>query len=45
MRSGHDVEVINIEDFADETGEDMVDPKELNQPMSAKRRYKWVLQS
>ena len=40
MRSGHDVEVINIEDFADETGEDMVDPKELNQPMSAKRRYK-----
>lgn len=39
VRAAKDVEVINIEDYAD--GEDeMVDPKEINQPMSAKRRYK-----
>lgn len=41
VRAAKDVEVINIEDYADEMGEDeMVDPKEINQPMSAKRRYK-----
>lgn len=41
MKSTHDVEVVNIEDFvSDETEEDLVDPKELNQPMSQKRRYK-----
>ncbi|KAK2571995.1 Transmembrane channel-like protein 7 [Acropora cervicornis] len=41
VKSTHDVEVVNIEDFvSDETEEDLVDPKELNQPMSQKRRYK-----
>lgn len=41
VRAAKDVEVINIEDYADEMEEDeMVDPKEINQPMSAKRRYK-----
>ncbi|PFX22961.1 transmembrane channel-like protein 7 [Stylophora pistillata] len=39
MRPTQDVEVINIEDYID--GEDdMASPKELAQPMSAKRRYK-----
>ena len=41
MRVARDMEVINIEDYADEMGEDdMADPKEINQPMSAKRRYR-----
>lgn len=40
MRPTHDVEVINIEDFNDEVEDDMANPKELTQPMSAKRRYR-----
>ncbi|KAL9956729.1 hypothetical protein ACROYT_G038252 [Oculina patagonica] len=39
MRPTHDVEVINIEDFTDDE-DDMASPKELTQPMSAKRRYR-----
>lgn len=40
-RATQDVEVINIEDLADDMDdEDLVDPKQINQPMSAKRRYK-----
>ena len=36
-----DVEVVNIEDLADDLDDDdLVDPKRINQPMSAKRRYK-----
>lgn len=40
MRPTHDVEIINVEDFADEVEDDLASPKELPQPMSAKRRYK-----
>ena len=39
MRPTQDIEVINIEDVNDEE-DDMASPKELTQPMSAKRRYK-----
>ncbi|XP_058971095.2 transmembrane channel-like protein 7 [Pocillopora verrucosa] len=39
MRANQDVEVLNIEDYNDEE-DDMASPKELAQPMSAKRRYK-----
>lgn len=39
MRPTQDIEVINIEDVNDEEN-DMASPKELTQPMSAKRRYK-----
>lgn len=40
MRATQDVEIVNIEDYVDEMGDDAADPKEINQPMSAKRRYK-----
>ena len=40
MRATQDVEIVNIEDYVDEMGDDVADPKEINQPMSAKRRYK-----
>ncbi|KAJ7371092.1 Transmembrane channel-like [Desmophyllum pertusum] len=40
MRPSQDVEVINIEDLNDEVEDDLANPKELTQPMSAKRRYK-----
>ena len=40
-RATQDVEIVNIEDLADDMDdEDLVDPKQINQPMSAKRRYK-----
>lgn len=39
-RTNQDVEIVDIDDLDDATEEDLVDPKELNQPMSAKRRYK-----
>lgn len=40
IKTNQEIEVVNIEDYvSDETEEDLVDPKELNQPMSAKRRY------
>lgn len=39
-RPSQDVEVINIEDLNDEVEDDLANPKELTQPMSAKRRYK-----
>lgn len=40
MRPTHDVEIINVEDFTDEVEDELASPKELTQPMSAKRRYK-----
>ena len=40
MRPTHDVEIINVEDFTDEVEDELASPKELTQPMSAKREYK-----
>lgn len=40
MRPTQDVEVIDIDDFTDDVEDDLASPKELAQPMSAKRRYK-----